>query len=163
MALIGYDNLILSGSALNKVINSTATVGLDAGLIARALSDPKYGIATYSFRYSQVVEYGGQRAPGDMSDQLLGFWKFEYRDTWAVARNELTWLIRHATVAGWVQVAASGSIKIQHNLYDVFDLSSSPSRSAEYNRISNIFGIGWHTVLGASSPTINASWMSIYP
>jgi RHS repeat-associated protein len=163
MALLGYDNLTLTGSALSKVINSPATAGLDAGLVARAMADSKYGTAAYSFRYSLGVEYGGQRAPGNMNDQLLGFWKSEYRDTWEVAGNELTWLIRHASVSGWVQVNASGGITIQHNLYDVFDLSASPGRSAAYNNASNIFGFGWHTVLGASSPTINESWMSTYP
>jgi hypothetical protein len=37
------------------------------------MSDPKYGKVAYSFRYSQGVEYGDQRAPGNMGDQLLGF------------------------------------------------------------------------------------------
>ena len=162
MALLRKEKLILTGSALNKVKNSPATTSLDKSLVKRAMNDPKFGSDAFSFRYKQVVEFGGQRAPGNMKDQFLGFWKPEYRDTWKVASNELTWLIRHASVSGWVQVNASGNITIQHNLYDVLDLSASPGRTASYNKTSNFLGYGWHTVLGASSPSINSSWRSNY-
>jgi RHS repeat-associated protein len=160
-ALLGYENLNVVGGALDKLRNSPATAALDAGLVARAKADPKFGSAAFSFRFSQGVEYGGKRAPGNMTDQLLGFWKSEYRATWGVAANEITWLVRHVNVSGWVQVNAAGGITIQHNLSDVFDLRPSPgSRSASYNFVTGWTGWGWHDVLGASEPRVNASWRS---
>ncbi len=158
MALLGYDNITLTGNALNKVINSSVTDGLDAGLVSRTMADPKYGTAAYSFRYSQGVEYGGQRAPGNISDQLLCFWKSEYRDTWRVASNELTWLIRHGNVSGWVQVNASRGITIQHNLTDVFNLRPGASSRGIYNDITYWMGMIWHDTLNASEPNVSASW-----
>jgi len=80
-ALLGYDNLNVVGGALDKLRNSPATGALVAGLIARAKADPKFGSAAFSFKFSQGVEFGGKRASGNMQDQLLGFWKSEYRDT----------------------------------------------------------------------------------
>ena len=162
-ALLGYEDLNLTGSALNKVINSPATNALDKSLIERAIADPKYETEAYSFRYKTGVEYGGKRAPGDMTEQLLGFWKSQYRATWKVAGNELTWLLRHARVSGWVSVDKLGTITIQHSLYDVFDLRPSPGRSGAYRTVTRITGGMWHDILGASEPTINANWRTVYP
>ena len=163
MALLGYDNLTLTGSALIKVMTSSVSIGNDLALIRKAMSDPRYGNKAFSFSHKNSLEFGGKRAPGDMTDQLLGFWKPEYRDTWRVAGNELTWLLRHASVSGSVNVSADGSISISHSLYDVFDLQASPGRSQAYNMACTIFGTGWHGILGASSPTINGYWTTTFP
>ena len=54
--------------------------------------------------------------------------------------NELTWLVRHANVSGWVQVNASGGITVQHNLSDVFDLQPGRGHTEMYNNVTGILG-----------------------
>ena len=118
----------------------------------------KFGMAAFS----QGVKFGGQQAQGGMKDQLLGFWKSEYRATWGVAANELTWLVRHANISGWILVNAAGGIAIQHNLSDVFDLRPGAASRGFYNDVTYYLGAGLHDILGASEPKVNASWRSVY-
>ena len=97
-----------------------------------------------------------------MRHQLYNFWKPEYRETWRVASKELTWLIRNATVSGWVYVNASGRITIHHNLKDVLDLKPSESKNDMYNDVTGVLGSIWHGTLGASAPKVRATWTTIY-
>jgi hypothetical protein len=73
-----------------------------------------------------------------------------HSETLDVAKNELTWDLKHATVKYWAEVTASGSISIQYRLNDRLDLSSSPGRSGAYNIISDILGFGYHTTAGGN-------------
>ena len=99
-----------------------------------------------------MVEFGGKRwsASGEDWGSISNKNPALHGETWDVAKNELTWALRHATVKYWAEVNASGGITIQYRLNDRLDLSSSSGRSGAYNLISDVLGFGYHTIAGGN-------------
>ena len=160
LSLLQSDKIVLEGEALNKIKNDPAMVAFDNELIGLAKQDPNYGKRAFSFiADTKVIEFGGKRAPEDMVEQAKDPLNPRYRDTWKVGANELTWLVRHASVRSSVYVSRTGIITITHNLHDQFDLRPTAGRTGAYNTACQVLGTMYHDVLGGNDKiTIEAKW-----
>lgn len=111
------------------------------------------------------IQLGGKRAKGDMLDQFKNPFSAKYRDTWKVAANELTWLLRSITLTSIAHVDKNGNVKIFHKFKDVFDLrpSDDGSRSIEYDVISIITGFLYHDIAGGNDlMKVKGNWNNQY-
>ena len=160
LSLLQSDKIVLEGEALNKIKNDPAMVAFDNELIGLAKQDPNYRKRAFSFiADTKVIEFGGKRAPEDMVEQAKDPLNPRYRDTWKVGANELTWLVRHASVRSSVYVSRTGIITITHNLHDQFDLRPTAGRTGAYNIACQVLGTMYHDVLGGNDKiTIEARW-----
>lgn len=111
------------------------------------------------------VEFGGKRADGNMKDQLFNPLRDEYRDTWKVGMNPLTWMLRHARVRSGVKTRIFancdhyfGTIYITHEIEDTLDLRPhgtdkndfsklADPKTSMYDKVTIILGTIWHDVL----------------
>jgi hypothetical protein len=125
-----------------------------------AKANENYGKESFNFEKEGIsVQLGGKRAPQDMWEQLKDPFNPEYKDTWKVATNELTWLVRSVKVNSAVNVGADGTITINHSFTDVFDLRPSSGRNSAYNTATSILGFFYHDVFGGNDQMkISATW-----
>ncbi|MCB0374934.1 MAG: hypothetical protein KDD04_03350, partial [Sinomicrobium sp.] len=158
--LAGQGTIALDADAIARVQADPAMQAYEANIVSNIEADPRYGNEAFTYEMSGGVEFGGQRAPGDMGDQFRDPLNPQYRDTWNVAGNELTWLLRHANVNAVAAVDANGAISITYSLYDVLDLRPGEGRSEEYNKVTEVLGTVWHDILGAEESEITATWTS---
>ena len=99
-----------------------------------------------------------------MSDQCKDPFNPKYKDTWKVAANELTWLVRSVIVKTEINVTKDGDVTMNHSFKDKFDLRPSEGRSKEYNRVTSIMGYIYHDVFGGNDEmTVSASWSNSFP
>jgi len=113
----------------------------------------------------RAIQLGGKRAKGDMLDQFKNPFSTKYRDTWKVAANELTWLLRSIGIITLVSVDKNGDVKIQHKFEDTFDLRASEdgSRSIEYDVVSIISGFLYHDIAGGNDlMKVKGNWSNQY-
>ena len=84
----------------------------------------------------------------------------QYRATWEMAMNELTWTVRSTIVHYKYEVDNSGQITIDYSFTDILDLRPNWSgRSIEYNAICSVLGFLYHDVLGNSDELkVRAYW-----
>ena len=111
------------------------------------------------------IQLGGKRAKGDMLDQFKNPFSAKYRDTWKVAANELTWLLRSIGVKSKISVYKNGNVIINHNFKDTFDLRASEdgSRSIEYDVVSIISGFLYHDIAGGNDlMKVKGNWSNQY-
>ena len=98
-----------------------------------------------------------------MWEQLKDSLNPDYIDTWNVAGNALTWLVRSTKVKSVVSVSVDGKITIFHKFSDTFDLRPSPGRSTAYNRATRILGTLYHDIEGGNDQMrIKAKWSKTY-
>ena len=97
-SILQSNNVIVQGQALDKIKNDPKIIELENDIVEKAKSDENYGKKSFNYSASRAVQLGGDRAPGNMLDQLLDPFNPKYRDTWSVAFNELTWLVRSVLV-----------------------------------------------------------------
>ena len=113
--------------------------------------------------YKGVIQFGGRRAKGAMWKQFVMPLSPKYKDTWKVAANELTWLIRGVGVESKASVKKDGSAKLEHKFNDQFDLRSNENRSLEYNAVDLVFGFLYHDIAGGNDlMRIKADWNNDY-
>lgn len=82
-----------------------------------------------------------------------------------MAFKELTWLLRSIGVKSKINVDKNGSITIQHQFQDIFDLrpSDDGSRSYAYDMVSIITGFVYHDVAGGNDMMkIKGKWSNHY-
>lgn len=151
----------LGGQLMEKVKSDEAMVKLQNNIIKILKADPRFGKIGFVRANSEVVEFGGQRAAGDMVEQIKDPLNPKYKDTWEVAANELTWALRHATVRYTALAKADGTIVIGYKLNDTFDLSAQGGRSGAYNKVSEITGFMYHQVAGGNANLqVTANWQT---
>jgi hypothetical protein len=150
LSQLQFDEVMIVDLALEKIKTDPVMIDRENALVELAKSDPNFGNNEFSFVSKAVVEFGGKRAPEDMWMQAKDPFNPDYADTWNVALNELTWLVRHASVESTVSVDKNGSIIINNVLSDVFDLRPSSQRSSAYNTATNILGILYHDIFGGN-------------
>jgi len=149
----------LQGNALQKVRIDPDIVAYEASIVLDAIANEDFKRKAFSFSTQRSVQFGGDRASDDMWEQLKDPLNPAYADTWKVAMNELTWLVRSTTVKSTVNVGANGEITISHSFSDVFDLRPSAGRSSAYNTATEVLGFLYHDVLGGNDQMrVNASW-----
>jgi hypothetical protein len=120
------------------------------------------------FSVESKIEFGGKAAPYPKSEQFWGTlrrpWTDKYLDTWKVAANERTWLVRHVDVYPSAYVNEDGSFTINYYLEDTLDLRPDwENQSDEYNYVTTVLGFFWHDLAGGTEMKIEAYWASIYP
>ncbi len=153
LSQLQYGQANITGEALEKIKNDPAMQSFQQSIIEKAKADPNYT------GEKRTIEFGGKRAPGDMKEQALDPLNPKYRDTWKVAVNELTWLVRHAHVEATVTRTAECSMNISYQLTDQFDLRPQTGRSGEYNHVNKIIGSIYHDVIGGNDKVqLNGTW-----
>lgn len=161
-ALAGRGAITLDADAVAAIQRDPGFVRAENAFVAEIRALDGYGereltVPLSSLRASRTVELGGQRGAGSMWDQARRMWDLrdpEIVKTWAVAGNELTWLLRHAQLDGTAHVARDGTITIDYRISDVLDLRPGAGRSSAYNAITTVTGTLWHDVLGAEEAQI---------
>ena len=168
LALLGEDRAYLGGDAIDLIRADPAMIAYEQGLVNSALSDPRYRRQTFSFRDRGRMQFGGERSnAAPMRDQILDPLNPDYRATWDVGLNELTWLIRSVTIGSSVQVTMGGTVNMLHSFEDTLDLRPNrDSNSADgqaYNAITTGLGFLYHDVARGTEMKIEAHWTSSYP
>jgi RHS repeat-associated protein len=159
LSQLQFAEVEIVGQARENMKNDQAMVSRENDLIELAKNDPRYGNKAYSFKTFEVVEFGGKRACGEMMEQLKDPFNPKYADTWKVAGNELTWLVRHAGVRSDVAVDKRGNITFNHTLTDTFDLRGGNGHTPAYNTVTNFLGPLYHDVVGGNDQLkIKAVW-----
>lgn len=164
MSMLQADEVNVTGQALEKIKNDPAVKEFDQTIIQMAKNNPKFGKSDFEFTYNQGIQLGGKRAPDDMREQAKRFWDPKYRDTWKVAANELTWLVRSVYVKSEVSVSVSGLTTIKHSFSDIFDLRpSGGGRNEAYDATTKVLGFFYHDVCGGNDQMrVNATWKQVY-
>jgi len=154
-----YDVVYLQGRLLNAIKTDPDLIDKENILISEIKADSRYGKEKFyttgllhSANGTPGVGFGGQRwtsanetwSSVNRNNPLL------HKSTWQVAANELTWVLRNATVKYFAEVDPQGSINIQYRLYDRLDLSPQKGRQEAYNKISGVLGFGYHTLGGGN-------------
>jgi RHS repeat-associated protein len=156
LSLMGEDKAILGGDAIDLIRADPAMIELEQSIIADIELDERYRNEPFSYVVDpETVAFGGSRAPADMREQALAPWKPEYRDTWRVAANELTWLVRAAGVGATVYVQEDGSFIIDYHLTDRLDLRPNRPEGNPYNNITAILGLVYHDILELLSNVVD--------
>ena len=133
-----------------------------AGLI---ITNPKFLKSNFEIEHKKGIQLGGERSKGQMMEQFQHFWSPKYKDTWKVAANELTWLLRSIGVRSKIKVDKNGNTQINHSFRDIFDLRPSEhgERSLEYDIVSIITGFLYHDIAGGNDlMEIEGNWNNAY-
>ena len=163
-SMLQSDQVNVTGDALNKIKNDPKMREFEQNYLQIVQSDSRFGKQDFKVKYKDCVSFGGERATEPMKDQFFDPLNPKYKDTWKVAANELTWLIRHVNVTTNVYVSKTGDVRMYHSFTDTFDLRPSPGRSIEYNIATTILGFIYHDVIGGNDKmTVKASWTSEHP
>ncbi len=165
-ALSGSDQITLDADATQAIQRDPGFLQTEANIVDSIQQLDGFGeramnIPLADLDVDLVVELGGKRGEGDMKEQALHFYDLsdpKVKQTWGVATNELTWLLRHARLDGTAHVAKDGSISIDYSIHDKLDLRASPGRSEAYNTVSQVLGTVWHDVLGAEEAQVTGAF-----
>jgi len=164
-ALLGYDEIDLTGDAIELIKNDPGFKDFQAGLSLIAMNNPKFGKSYFNFfvdtKKDGGILFGGQRSLGDMFSQLplalVDPDNPKLSDTWAAAKNPLTWMLRHADVSARVDVYEDKQVLFSYSLSDTLNLEPQEGRD-DYNKIVGVLGPIWRDGLGASEPKVYANW-----
>jgi len=155
------DQVALGGELLEKIKKDPAMIAFQNKIIKQLRLDPRFANIKFIIAGKEVIEFGGKRAPGDMTEQLKDPFNPKYADTWNVAGNELTWAVRHATVSYTALAKSDGTIVIEYKLNDSLDLTAQGGRSGAYNNVSSALGFLYHDVAGGNSNMkVTADWQT---
>jgi hypothetical protein len=190
VSLLGEDRVYLGGDAINLIRADPAFRKYEQALFTMITSDPRYMQTSFDqpFPLQRNVLLGGKRNTDVlMKDQLFNqfighplsvvlsnpcqllsnprsLWTNEYQDTWNVAKNELSWLLRSVNIEARAIVNEDGTFTIIYHTEDILDLrpnrKSSDSDSQSYNVITTILGGIYHDKLGATEMIIEVNWSS---
>ena len=80
-ALLGDKKAALGENTIKLIQSDPAMKTYEDGFLSQIKSDPRYGHEPFSINYQNGVELGGQRAPGNMWDQLKDPLNPKYADT----------------------------------------------------------------------------------
>ena len=162
-SILQSNNVNVTGQALAKIKEDPAIKDLEKKYLESVQSNPQFGEKEFKVEYSNLIQFGGKRAPESMSEQFKDPFNPKYKDTWEVATNELTWLVRSATIKTIIIVTKDGNVFMNHSFKDKLDLRPSEGRSVEYNRVTSILGFLYHDILGGNDEmTVSASWSKAF-
>ena len=157
----GYEVVYLQGRLLEQIKADPDMIEQEAEIIEEIQDDPRYGSESFYVSGKELVGFGGQRwtspeeswiAPNRHNPLL-------HLSTYQVATNELTWVLRNATVEYWAEVTPQGEINIEYRLNDRLDLSPAEGRQPAYNAVSTVLGFGYHDLAGGNrNLQIRAEW-----
>ncbi|WP_370900688.1 hypothetical protein [Chryseobacterium gossypii] len=166
MLQAGEVDISQSKRLIQKINEDPAFVKHEKEIASLVANDNRFGKEYFEVELPlKAIQLGGKRANGAMWDQFKNPFSAKYRDTWKVAANELTWLLRSIGVKSKVIVNPNGSVAITHKFSDVFDLrpSDDGSRSIEYDVVSIITGFLYHDIAGGNDlMKIKGHWTNQY-
>ncbi|MGL6126639.1 hypothetical protein BBI01_22050 [Chryseobacterium artocarpi] len=166
MLQTGEVDISNSPRLIRKINNDIAFIEYEKDIMKLIINDQKY--KKESFKTKEIVkgiQLGGKRTEGEMLNQFKYFFSTKYLDTWKVAANELTWLLRSIGVTSIANVDINGNITISHKFEDTFDLrpSGDGSRSIEYDTVSIIAGFLYHDIAGGNDlMKVKGKWSNTY-
>lgn len=142
--------------ATDRIQADPAFIRTESEIVAHIQNLEGYGEVPLTVPLSETgvdlnVQLGGQRD---------SFRDITSPRTWGVARNELTWLLRHAQLDGTAHVDASGDITIDYTISDTLDLRPGDGRGTAYNLVTGGAGFVWHDVLGAEEASVTGDFTS---
>jgi hypothetical protein len=159
LSQLQFSEVEIVGQALEKIKNDPEMVRYDNIFFDKVKKDKKYRKIAFNFSKTENIEFGGNRAQGNMMDQMKDPFNPKYIVTCMVAVDELTWLIRHAPVNYQVIVDIRGNIKINHTLKDKFDLRSGGVHTVAYNKVTDVLGPMYHDFVGGNDLLkLKATW-----
>lgn len=157
-----YDIVYLTGAILEKIKLDPDMQKHQRMVVEKVISDPRFKKENYVYYGKESVGFGGKRWSSKSED-----WSDIGRknpalhlSTWMVGANELTWVLRNATVFYKATVMSNGLLILEFHLVDRLDLSPSAGRSEAYNNISSVLGFGYHGVAGGN---INMQIRAVWP
>ena len=163
-SILQSNNVNVTGQALDKIKNDPKMLEFEEQYLQNVRSNSKFGKQDFQVKYMNCVSFGGERAPESMSEQCRYPFNPKYKDTWNVAANELTWLIRNVNVTTKICVSKTGDVTMFHSFTDILDLRPNPARSKEYNIATTVLGFFYHDIIGGNDKmTVKASWTSEHP
>lgn len=149
-----------------KLINEDpAFVTYEKEISEMVVNNPQFLKNNFEIEHKKGIQLGGKRAKGSMWEQFTTPFSSKYKDTWKVAANELTWLLRSIGVRSKVRVNKNGTTIINHSFSDTFDLrpSSNGERSMEYDVVSIVTGFLYHDIAGGNDlMEIKGNWNNTY-
>ncbi|WP_255663879.1 RHS repeat domain-containing protein [Flavobacterium cupriresistens] len=151
----------LGGPLLNKIKEDEGMIKFQNDIIKALKTDPRFKKLQFIMKGKGVVEFGGKRWSSSNEDwgALNNNNPVFHGETWAVGSNQLTWVTRHASMSYSATVKSDGTIVVDFQLKDTFDLSGQKGRSEAYNNISNTAGFLYHDVVGGNNEMqINGNW-----
>jgi len=149
--LAGQSHVSLDQSGIDKIKADDDMKDFEEDILQQIGWDARLGNEDFALQISRVVQFGGDRGS-------LKPWESSSIDTWKVAGDELTWLLRHAHVKADVQVDTGGKVTINYRLTDTLDLRPGEGRNSAYNAATTVLGAIWHDAMGAKETTISAEW-----
>ena len=135
-SIMGTDIVYLTGDAAQAIRTDPELESFRAELENRFSSHEEFGNGALFDSGQEVLGFGGTR--GD----FLNMDDFDQNSE--VASNELTWMLRNATVKWWAESDKDGNFNVSFHINDRLDLTPSSNRSAGYNIISVILGAMYH-------------------
>lgn len=158
-ALAGQSEISIDQDGINLITADPAWQDFKSnqvnGLVNDVQNDPRFGNEAFTITLDSAnLEFGGQRGSFNPFDPSSA-------DTWEVASNELTWLLRHADIETVAQVDAHGTITINYKVDDTLDLRPGEGRSDAYNNTTAILGTIWHDILGGEEANITGEWTEV--
>jgi len=155
-ALAGQTEITLDQDGIDLVREDQAFIDHNQNLIDNEIpdlqSDPRFGREAFSVPLDTTnLQFGGDRGSLDPRDPSS-------IETWRVASNEITWLLRHADVTAVAHVDANGVTTIEYTVDDVLDLRPGEGRNQAYNTTTEILGTVWHDILGAEESRLTGNW-----
>lgn len=173
LSLAGEDRVYLGGNAIDLIRDDPAFRAFEQKRFTEITSNPLYMETSFQIEFpiENDVRLGGVRNMDvPMKDQLFDSLAnpstslARYEDTWNVAGNELSWLLRGVDINSRAIVDKDGSFTIIYHFEDTLDLrpnrSSSNSDGVAYNIITSIIGGVYHDLLGATEMKVEAHWSS---
>jgi len=164
LASRGEENAFLGPNVTNALANDPAMVNYQNSLISIIQADPRYGNENFDMTFEfltpkqRQVGFGGVRPEGSVIKQF-----FTIPGTLLdIASNELTLLVRNATLNSSASANVDGTITFNHEFTDHLDLKPGQSRSFEYSTLYvTPLGAVYHGALGIPPIDINAQWQAV--
>lgn len=165
MLQAGEVDISKSQRLIRKINNDPEFLNYEKELIKKIINNPDFKKYNFTSNDKGYIQLGGKRAEGEMLEQFKQFYLPKNFDTWKVAVNELTWLLRSITVISTAHVDKNGNVTISHQFEDVLDLrpSEDGSRSYAYDMVSIITGFLYHDAAGGNDlMKIKGKWTNSY-
>lgn len=169
LSLMGEDKAYLGGNAIIRIRLDPEMQAFERAILADLRSDPRYRRETFYKLYQPLddqgkvrsLTFGGFGHPDPMiPDQLFHPFDPKYKPTWDAAKNDLTWLIRHASVKAGGNAYKNGDILINYQLNDTLDLKVHEDEpwGSPYNLVVRPLGFGYHGILRGTAMEIVGYW-----
>lgn len=166
-SMLQSGNVDISNSKrlIKKINEDPAFIAYEKEIAELIYNNPQYLKQSFEIEHKKGIQLGGKRAKGSMWEQFKAPFNPKYKDTWKVATNELTWLLRSIGVRSKVKINKDGMAIINHSFSDTFDLrpSSHGERVIEYDVVSIISGFLYHDIAGGNDlMEVTGNWINTY-